>query len=295
MREDLLQALWNSGIALSQNEPLARHSSFRIGGNAKIAVFPKNREELICALESLKDENPLVIGKGSNLVFPDEGLARPLIFTEGLQALAVSENQIAADAGTPLISLCRAAEEVSLSGLEFAFGIPGSVGGGIYMNAGAFGGELGSFCRSVTYYDGIGVKTIAGADCSFSYRHSLFCDRKNFVILSAEFSLAKGKKEEISALMKEILAKRKEKQPLEYPSAGSVFKRPQGFYAAKLIEDSGLKGLRVGGAEVSEKHAGFIVNRGGATASDVKELIKIIRETVFAKTGVSLECEIEFL
>lgn len=295
MKNESIQSFADLGLCVRENEPLAPHSSFHIGGAASLALFPKNERELIAALECLKNENPVVVGRGTNLVFPDEGLARPVIFTEQLRELTISENRILGGAGVSLTTLCRAAAEASLSGLEFAYGIPGSLGGAIYMNAGAFGGEIGSLCRSVRYYDGTGVRTLAGADCRFSYRKSFFSENKECVILSAELILTPGNREAIEASMKEIMAARKEKQPLEYPSAGSAFKRPKGFFAAKLIEDCGLKGLRVGDAEVSSKHAGFLVNRGKATAKDVGALVKTIREAVFAKTGVLLEPEIEFL
>ena len=295
MKNELIRSLADLGLCVRENEPLAPHSSFHIGGIASLALFPKTERELVAALECLRNENPVVVGRATNLVFPDEGLVRPVIFTEQLRELTISENAILAGAGVPLTTLCRAAAEASLSGLEFAYGIPGSLGGAIYMNAGAFGGEIGSLCRSVRYYDGTSLKTLAGADCRFSYRKSFFSENKACVILSAELELTFGNREAIEASMKEIMVARKEKQPLEYPSAGSAFKRPKGFFAAKLIEDCGLKGLRVGDAEVSGKHAGFLVNRGKATAKDVGALVETIRETVFAKTGVLLEPEIEFL
>ena len=291
------KALLESGVRFAENEPLAPHSSFRIGGSAALAVFPKTEDGFLFALGVLEEENSLVVGRGSNLVFPDEGLLRPVIFTEGLRELVVEKNSITAGAGLPVVSLCKAACDASLAGLEFAYGIPGSVGGGIYMNAGAYGGELGSFVTSVRYYDKSEktVKTMFGKDCAFGYRESFFKEHKGSVILSATFALTEGNSEEILAKMQDYLGRRKTTQPLEYPSAGSVFKRPEGAYAGKLIEDCGLKGLSVGGACVSEKHAGFIVNKGSARAEDVKALVHKIQTTVFEKTGFFLECEIEFV
>ena len=291
------KVLLESGVRFAEHEPLASHSSFRIGGSAALAIFPETEEEFLFAFGVLEGENPLVVGRGSNLVFPDEGLSRPVIFTEWLRQLAVENNTITVGAGASVAALCKAACEASLSGLEFAYGIPGSVGGGIYMNAGAYGGELGSFVTSVRYYDRREktVKTILGKNCVFGYRTSFFKENKDSVILSATFDLKEGDREEILAKMQEFLGRRKATQPLEYPSAGSVFKRPEGAYAGKLIEDCGLKGLSVGGACVSEKHAGFIVNKGSATAENVKALVKMIQTTVFEKTGFSLDCEIEFI
>ena len=297
MSRSMIEELKKRDISFVEQEALAKHVSFRIGGVAALAVFPKSEKELIDALNLTSEQEPIVVGRGSNLVFPDGEFRRPVIFTEGLRQIAVEGETISAEAGVPLTSLCKAACDASLSGLAFAYGIPGSVGGGIYMNAGAYGGELGALCKSVRYYDRIetAVKTVAAKNCAFAYRHSLFADRKDFVILSATFILSRGDRETIANEMRDYLGRRKEKQPLEYPSAGSVFRRPVGAFAGKLIEDCGLKGASVGGAAVSEKHAGFIINRGGATADDVKKLVEKIQKTVLKQTGVSLECEIEFL
>lgn len=291
------EELRKSGIAFSEGEALAKHSSFRIGGDALLAVFPKTEEEFLAALALTEKEDPLVVGRGSNLVFPDGRFERPVIFTEGLRRVNVDGKTILAEAGLPLTALCNIACDASLAGLSFAYGIPGSVGGGVYMNAGAYGGEIGSLCASVRYYDRSDrtVKKLLGRDCAFSYRHSFFADYKDCVILSASFDLTPGDKERIASEMRDYLERRKRTQPLEFPSAGSVFKRPVGAYAGKLIEECGLKGSSVGGASVSEKHAGFIINRGNATAADVKTLVEQIRETVLQKSGILLECEIEFL
>lgn len=297
MSERVTKELSARGISFAESEPLAKHSSFRIGGSARLAVFPASEGELLFALDLLQEEKPLVVGRGSNLVFPDGDFARPVIFTEGLRQITVDGTRIEAGAGAPLTALCKAACEASLAGLAFAYGIPGSVGGGIYMNAGAYGGELGSLCSSVRYYDRCEkrIKTIDGDACAFAYRHSFFADHKDCVILSATFLLSQGNREEIEAEMRDFLDRRKASQPLEFPSAGSAFRRPVGAYAGRLIEDCGLKGASVGGAQVSEKHAGFIVNRGGATAEDVRALVKQIQKTVLEQTGFDLECEIEFL
>lgn len=291
------EELRKSGIAFSEGEALAKHSSFRIGKDASLAVFPKTEEEFLKALALTAEKDPIVVGRGSNLVFPDRTLDRPVIFTEGLRRVTVDGTMIYAEAGLPLSVLCKTACDASLAGLAFAYGVPGSVGGGIYMNAGAYGGEIGSLCSSVRCYDRKEktIKTIAGHECAFSYRHSIFSERRDLVVLSATFALTGGDRDAIASEMREYLERRKSTQPLEYPSAGSVFKRPVGAYAGRLIEECGLKGTSVGGASVSEKHAGFIVNRGNATASDVKALVEKIQRTVLKQTGFSLECEIEFL
>ena len=208
-----------------------------------------------------------------------------------------NDNCIVAGAGASMLKLANFAQQNGLSGLEFAHGIPGTVGGGVYMNAGAYGGEICQVLKSCLVFDQIDgyIFLIDASQCDFSYRHSIFMDNKNLIVLFATFELKKGNPDEIKAKMDEYKAKRMASQPLEYPSAGSTFKRPEGYFAGKLIEDSGLKGFSVGGAQVSEKHAGFVINKGGATAEDIKNLVAHIQKTVKEKFDVSLECEIEFV
>ncbi|MCI6398328.1 UDP-N-acetylmuramate dehydrogenase, partial [Lawsonibacter sp.] len=214
----------------------------------------------------------------------------------GLDRVWEANRRLRAESGISLARLARAALGRGLTGLEFAHGIPGTLGGAVVMNAGAYGGEMVQVLTAVTYLDGAGEeRTLPAAECALTYRHSLFSDHPDWLVLEAELELQPGDAEAIQARMDELAAKRREKQPLEWPSAGSTFKRPEGRFAAALIEECGLKGTRVGGAQVSEKHAGFLVNRGGATADDVRRLIARVQETVLARTGVALEPEVKFL
>ncbi len=269
-------------------------TSFKIGGAADILITPDTVEDLKTVLALCKelDVPYMVLGKGSNLLVSDDGIAGAVISTENLSTLEVCENSVVCGAGVSLAALCKFALKNSLSGLEFAYGIPGSVGGAVYMNAGAYGGEMKDVVLSVTYLTGDGeIKTAAGDELDFSYRHSVFSGKRD-VILSAEIGLKQGNANEIDALMEDILNRRLSKQPLNYPSAGSVFKRPEGHFAGTLIEGCALKGYTIGGAQVSEKHAGFIINVGGATCSDVLALIAHIQKTVNEQCGVMLEPEI---
>jgi len=280
------------------NEPLSEHTSFRIGGLAALFAEPDTSEKAalllgFCTRNGIKHT---IFGRGSNILVSDEGYDGVVIrIGEKMGALTVEGNVITAQAGGSLAGLCRFAQANRLSGLEFAFGIPGSVGGGVYMNAGAYGGELKDVVTEVGYrgFDGE-VKTLEKDELEFSYRHSFFTG-KDLLILWAKFELIPGDGEEISAKMAEIARCRNDKQPLNYPSAGSVFMRPPGFYTGALIEQAGLKGKQIGGAQVSEKHAGFIINTGGATAKDVKELIALIQDEIKRRNGVDLVCEIKFL
>ncbi len=287
------------GICCQANRSLAEHSGFRIGGSAELAVFPESREQLTQALSVLRAAKLRVsiIGNGTNVVFPDEGLDGAVVFTERCRAFSVDGRQITADAGCSLASLAVAAREASLSGLEFAHGIPGTLGGAVRMNAGAYGGCMGDVCISSDCYNmSTGeIHTVCRTEHAFGYRTSIYANHPEYIVLGAALTLQEGEKEEIGERMRELSARRRASQPLEFPSAGSVFKRPEGYFAGKLIEDCGLKGYRIGGAEVSQKHAGFIVNRGDATARDVKTLVAHIRQRVMDETGVLLECEIQFL
>ena len=278
-------------------EPMAKHTSFRIGGPAPMA-FPATIEELTelyCfCLEN--GHQPLILGAGTNVLAPDSGLERLVISTKELSGLLdLGDGMIEAQCGVQLSRLACFARDLGLTGLEFAHGIPGSVGGGIYMNAGAYGGEMKDVITEVSYIDDDGtVKTVEGCDCDFGYRQSIF-NKGNKIIISAKLTLNKGNKDDILATMRDLNARRKEKQPLEFPSAGSTFRRPEGYFAGALIESSGLKGTRIGGAEVSTKHAGFIINTGGATSSDVDMLANTIEQEILNKYGIALVREAEFV
>lgn len=297
--ELLRNELKRAGVRMETECPLCRYSSFRIGGCAALALFPQSREELIACLEGVRRYALpyLVIGNASNVVFPDEGFAGVVIFTTAWREVTVNGTCICASAGVSLSAIANVAQRASLTGAEFAHGIPGTLGGAIFMNAGAFGGCMADICRKSEYYDmrtgEIGA--FVGTAHTFSNRTSIYEKHPHYTILRAEMLLEKGNQSEICAQMRDYMERRRRTQPLELPSAGSVFKRPEGYFAGKLIEDCGLKGTRIGGAEVSVKHAGFIVNRGGATAEDVKRLCELIRARVWNETGVNLECEIRFL
>ena len=288
-------------LEVLQDEPMSRHTTFRIGGPAKRMAFPSSREQLVLLMSFAKDygANPLVIGNGSNLLVPDEGLDRLVIDTSaGLTRVepGTQPHTLTAECGAPLARLALCACEQGLTGLEFAHGIPGTVGGGLAMNAGAYGGELRQVVQSVrVLFPEEGIRTLTGEEMAFGYRRSLLTDHPEAVALSAVFSLTPGDPEAIREQMRELMGRRKASQPLEWPSAGSTFKRPAGHFAGTLIDQCGLKGRAVGGAQVSEKHAGFLINRGGATCADVLELADQVRQEVLRQTGVELELEIRVL
>ena len=278
-------------------EPMKNHTTFRIGGPAKRMAFPSSREQLVLLMSFAKDygANPLVIGNGSNLLVPDEGLDRLVIDTSANlnRVERGSGNTVLADAGATLARTADLACKSGLTGLEFAHGIPGTVGGAVYMNAGAYGGELKDVLESVTFLDdNLQLRTLPAADLAMGYRTSIFEQNPGWCILSVTVVLHRGDGAAVLAKMQELLGKRKEKQPLEWPSAGSTFKRPVGAFAGKLIEDCGLRGFTVGGAQISEKHCGFVINRGGATCADVVELTEQVKQIVKQKTGFVLEREI---
>lgn len=281
-----------------RSRPCSTLTSFRIGGEADIVITPSTEKDFVRAIRLCRENSiyHCVVGRGSNLLFDDRGFRGALILTEKIISVSVNGNVITAGCGASLGALSRFALDNSLTGLEFASGIPGTVGGAVYMNAGAYGSEIKDFCRSVRWYDA--ERDIIGKSCGdengFSYRHSAYTDNGK-TVLSADFELNPGKKEEIIEKMNELAAKRREKQPLTQPSAGSAFKRPEGAYAAALIDGCGLKGCSVGGAQVSEKHAGFIVSNGSATCSDVLKLIEYVRNTVYKETGYLLEPEIKYI
>ena len=281
-----------------ENEPMAKHTSFRIGGPARRMAFPKTREQLVVLMGFLQDAGvkPLLIGNGTNLLVSDEGLDTVVIDTSAeLSRLDLTGGgEITADAGVSLATLAVFAWKNGLKGLAFAHGIPGTLGGGIVMNAGAYGGELKDVVTEVTALYPDGVKVLTPAQLDFSYRHSVFSAGEG-IVLGAKLKLETGDKDAIKAEMDELMARRKASQPLELPSAGSTFKRPAGYFAGTLIEGCGLKGCRVGGAEVSPKHAGFVVNVGGATCADVLALIEKVRKTVYDAHGVMLEPEVKII
>ena len=297
--EQLMQKLQVIGTEWELNCPLCKHSTFRIGGVADLAVFPHSSDQLCQTLTLLRGQEipVLVIGNGSNVVFSDAGYRGVVVFTEKCRKIKIEDNILFADAGASLSAVASAARDENLSGLEFAFGIPGTLGGAVYMNAGAYGGSMSDVCISSEYYDlQTGQRgSLTDGEQDFDYRKSIYQSHPERIILSATLQLKKGDRKQITQTMRTYWEKRRTSQPLELPNAGSVFKRPEGHFAGKLIEDCGLKGLTVGGAQVSEKHAGFIVNVGGATCEDVKRLIEQIQTTVLQQTGVELECEIQFL
>ncbi len=286
------------GVELLEQEPLSKHCSFRIGGPAAVLLAPKSAEELIALCRLLRDRGvePFLLGNGTNILFPDGGLDRVVVKTcPNLGRIQREENALTAEAGATLARLAAAAQSAGLTGLEFAHGIPGSVGGGVVMNAGAYGGELKDVVTATEYLDeAMEVRTLRGAEHEFSYRHSAFSDRPG-IVLRVRAALAPGDPAAITARMRELSDKRRGSQPLDLPSAGSTFKRPAGGYAAALIDEAGLKGFSVGGAMVSPKHTGFVVNTGGATAEDVLCLIGRIQTTVYGRTGIALEPEVRIV
>lgn len=283
------------GAKILFDENIAKYTSFNIGGVCDAVVMPNSSEciaEIISCCRSAGIRY-YVFGKCTNVLISDNGL-RGVVIIIGNDHSGIKREgtRLICDSGAPLSKICGAAKNEGLCGLEFAYGIPGTAGGALYMNAGAYGGEMKDVVLYCDYLDSDGtVKRMENADMQLSYRHSVFCGSDK-VILSVCFGLSEGNKDEIAAKMAETMQKRRDKQPLEYPSAGSTFKRPEGHFAAKLIEDSGLKGFTVGGAQVSEKHSGFVINRGGATAADVERLVEEIRKKVYADSGVMLETEI---
>lgn len=289
----------SSGCKAEYAVPMKLHTTFKIGGNASLLVEAENITQLSDIIKLCNSENIkyMLLGKGSNLLISDEGLDLVVIKLTGefKTVERLDSNTVYCGAGMSLAGLCREAENNSLSGLEFAWGIPGSVGGAVFMNAGAYGGEMKDVVYSVTHIDKAGkIGTIKAEDLKFGYRHSIYKEN-GYTIIGATFKLKLDSKNTIRNKMDDFMQRRKDKQPLEYPSAGSVFKRPEGNYAGTLIEQCGLKGKTIGGAQVSEKHAGFIINIGGATAEDVLNLVKFIQTTVKEKTGYDLERELIFL
>ncbi len=296
--ESLIKIVNEEAVVL-KDEPLSRHTSFKIGGPAKYFVEPRSASDIKEIIAFCKAENMpfTIIGNGSNLLVSDEGFSGVVIcIAKGMRAVKVDGEQIYAEAGALLSHIAREAQSNSLTGFEFAGGIPGTLGGAVVMNAGAYGGEMVQVLESAEVLDKEGnLITLKNEELELGYRTSVI-PKKDYIVVAATLKLAKtDDADAIRSTMQELLAKRKEKQPLEYPSAGSTFKRPEGYFAGKLIEDSGLKGFSVGGACVSEKHSGFVINKDGATARDVLELIEHVKKTVFEKFGVELEPEVKML
>lgn len=297
--EHHLQELEACGrITVKFGVPLSEYCTFRIGGIADIAVHPTDEAALTDVLSYFsKNEIPFVIiGNGSNVLFADEGVSGAVVFTDKLSAINCSGTVITAGAGAPLTLTSSIAGRNGLAGLEFAYGIPGSIGGAVFMNAGAYSGEMSDVVVETRCYNAKTGKiiTVKGDEHAFGYRESCF-KKNSMTILSTTIQLKESDPSEIKLKMNEYMRARSEKQPLEYPNAGSVFKRYPGYYTGKLIEDLGLKGYRIGGAEISQKHAGFIVNRDHATADDVLELIAYIKEQIKKAHGIELECEIRYI
>ena len=289
----------NVGAEVIYDAPMKRYTSFKCGGNASVLIIPDSLDALnkIIDFSYSKDVKPFVIGNGSNLLVTDNGINGVVIKigSKMSEIKLLDETTIYCEAGASLKALCMFALENSLSGLEFAYGIPGTLGGAVYMNAGAYGGEMKDVLYSVNHIENDGINgTLNKENLDLGYRHSAYTNN-GFVITSAVMKLTKADEKDIKDAMDDKLKRRKDKQPLEYPSAGSTFKRPEGYFAGALIEDCGLKGYTVGGAQVSEKHAGFVINKGGATATDVMTLISDVQRIVKEKHGVTLETEVKIV
>lgn len=280
------------------NEPMSRHTTFRVGGAAKCLIKVNNKEQMkkLIPYLHMTGQNFFILGNGSNLLVGDKGYSGILVkLGEGMESVTVEGERMKISAGTLLSKAASAARENELTGMEFASGIPGTVGGAIVMNAGAYGGEMKQIVESVEVMNMEGEILVLDNDTmEFGYRKSVIKSRP-FIVLETVLCLQKGKQEEISSKMEELSRLRREKQPLEYASAGSTFKRPEGYFAGKLIMDAGLRGFSIGGAKVSEKHCGFIVNSGNATAADIREVIDEVQQCVKAKFGVTLEREVIYL
>lgn len=297
--ENLVEIVRAKGIECQTDMPMAPLSSFKIGGSCALAIFPSDRDQLAYAVrEAIKEDvKYTVVGKASNVLFSDDGYDGMVIFMYHMNCIYDKENTIFAEAGVPLGLLASYAMKQSLTGLEFTYGIPGSVGGALFMNAGAYGGEMSDVTVTSEYYDPITdtFGSFTGDEHKFSYRNSIYATRKELIILGGAFELEDGDQDEIRELMNENMRKRRDSQPIECPSAGSAFKRPKDGYAAQMIDECGLKGFSIGDAAISEKHAGFIINKGDATSEDVKRLMEEVRTRVYNKFGVMLENEIKYI
>ncbi len=297
-RETMAKHFEEWGCRVTTREPLSAHTTFRIGGAADVFVTATTAQQVqrIRRWCTETETSLLILGNGSNLLVSDDGVDGVVLhIAAGDPAYTLDGNVLTATAGMSLMKLCTVAAELGLSGLEFAYGIPGTVGGGVYMNAGAYGGELANVIRSVTAVTPQGESvTLTAEEMRFGYRHSV-CMERDLTVWSVEMELQPAETATIRAAMADYMQRRRDKQPLEYPSAGSFFKRPEGHFAGALVEQCGLKGRTVGGAQVSEKHAGFFINRGGATCADVMQLCHEVQECVNERFGVMLEREVQFV
>lgn len=295
--KDILQTEYAEKLRLEWNVPLAKYTTFHIGGPAECFISARSSEEVQMVLRFCKEYQVdlHVLGNGSNLLIDDRGITGIVLYIgRRMQDIQVNGTEIIADAGARMALVSRAAAEASLTGLEFAFGIPGNIGGGVIMNAGAYGGELSQVVTKVEAFDKEGnLHVLEGDELCFGYRKSAL-KTHGYIVSRVYLQCQPGDNDRIQALMADLGKRRRDKQPLEYPSAGSTFKRPEGYFAGKLIEDAGLKGYTIGGAQVSEKHAGFIINKEGASGKDVRSLIGYVKATVLDKFGVELEPEYVF-
>ncbi len=292
-----LNAIRSEKIEYVENEPMNRHTTFKIGGNADVFVKVADTHQLKVALKAAAEFNVpyFILGRGSNLLVSDKGIEGAVISLGEVDEIRIEGETVICGAGASLRSVCLFCLKESLSGLEFAYGIPGSMGGAVFMNAGAYGGEMAQVVEKVQAVDGAGNEVLlCGDELKFGYRTSVF-KTNGLIVTQVVLKLSKGKNDEIKAQMDDYFNRRREKQPLEFPSAGSTFKRPEGYFAGALIEKNNFKGVSVGGAQVSEKHAGFVINRGEAKCEDVLTLIEKIKQTVLQKDGVILEPEVIFI
>lgn len=291
-----IKELSNTEVRL--DEPMGNHTSFGIGGPADVLLFPNTEEALVDAVTKVRQAGlrHYIIGNGTNVLVRDEGIRGVVISPERLSHVMVEETSLTAGAGAALLKIAAKALDYELTGFAFAAGIPGSVGGAVFMNAGAYGGQMADVVASTRYLDGGGqIREISGAAHQFGYRRSFFSAHPECVILETRIFLSRGERTAILDEMNRLAQKRREKQPLEFKSAGSTFKRPEGQFAGRLIEEAGLKGLRVGDAQVSEKHAGFVINLGKASCRDVLTLVETIKDRVYRTSGILLELEVRVL
>ncbi len=284
---------------IKKNEPMRYHTTFAIGGPAELFLLPKTAEDLASVTSFFRRKGIpfLLLGNGSNMLVSDNGVKGAVVCTAELDNVTVGKNgKITAEAGALLASIARKAQRSGLTGFEFAGGIPGSLGGAVFMNAGAYDGQMAMVVEQTTYLDGKGeFCELLGKEHGFAYRKSIFREHPDWMVVRSAIRLKNGDPAQILDKMNDFAQRRRDKQPLNYPSAGSTFKRPEGYFAGRLIEDAGLKGVSVGAAQVSEKHAGFLINKGGASFDDMIRLIEKVQKTVYEKFGVNLECEVRII
>lgn len=293
MEKAVIDELKNKIDDVRINEPMSRHTSFKLGGPADIMVLPKTQEEIVSVLKIVDSKDLFIMGRGTNLLVTSKGIRGVVMkIADNFSGVDITGTHAVVKSGTQLSALVRQMCSEALGGIEFLGGIPGTLGGAVAMNAGAYGGEIGDFVEEVTLASKSGIIVLRAQEMNFSYRHSIISDLP-VVVVSAKMCLECCDPDESRLRQRELNARRREKQPLEYPSAGSTFKRPSGYYAGALIQEAGLKGFSVGGAQVSEKHAGFVINTGNATPEDVISLIKEVQRIVKEKSGVSLETEVK--